>query len=212
MPTFLEIQNRFLALVDEAAIDSTHKSHINYSIKDILNEYPFSWDLASSDLTLATGSADLPSTYNPKWRIYDARIVVSSTGDDYIFQEIDVKDRDEYSATEYVYWITWDATSEVHVFNTPTQTGTVVIKYYILPVDLSADGDVCIVPDAEAVAMLAGSKWFLGEDQDGQLVSMYEGQAKQRIKAMYTQDMNFGPVQSESSKIANEESLTTKGI
>jgi hypothetical protein len=206
--TFIDIQNRFLALVDESAITSTHKSHINYAIKDILNAYPFSWDLATANLTLSAGVATLPSTYNPKWRINDARIVNSS--DDNIFTEIDITERDNYSDTDYVYWITYSAGS--YIFNTPTQSGTVVIYYQTLPADLSLDADNCIVPDAECVAMLASSKHFLGEDQDEKLKSLYEQEAQKRIQAMYSQDLNFGPKVYEYSKISGNSSLTTPGI
>lgn len=204
--TFLEIQNRFLALVDESTISSTHKSHINYSIKDILNAFPFSWDIATSDLTVASGVANLPSDYNPKWRIYDARIVNSSTGDDYVYTEIDIKDRDKYSSTDYIYWITYSSGN--YVFNTHSD-GTVTIYYYTLPTDLSADSDVCIVPDGECVAMLAAAKHFLGEDQDKDLKELYEKDADRRIKALYSQDLNFGPYNLEYSKA---DSLADRGI
>lgn len=208
--TFLSIQTRFLALVDESAISATHKSHINFAIKDILNAFPFSWDLTSTDLTLSSGTANLPSTYNPKWRIYDARVTASSTLDDSIFTEIDPKDRDSYGSGDYVYWITYSAGT--YVFNTPVQSGTVTIYYYTLPSDLSGDSDVCVVPDGECVAMLAASKHFLGEDQDEKLKDMYEQEAEKRIKSMYSQDLNFGPHNYESSKVSYNSSLTDRGI
>jgi len=153
--------------------------------------------------------ATLPSTYNPKWHINDARIVNSPSSDN-IFTEIDVTERDNYSDTDYVYWITYSAGD--YIFNTPTQSGTVVIYYQILPADLSADADKCIVPDAECVAMLAGAKHFLGEDQDEKLKQLYEQEANKKIQAMYTQDLNFGPKIYEYSKISQNSSLTTPGI
>lgn len=210
MATFLQIQTRFLALVDETTISATHKSHINYSIKDILNAFPFSWDLTTANLTLSSGTANLPSDYNPKWRIHDARVVNSSTSDDNIFTEIDPRDRDSYSSSDYVYWITYSAGT--YVFNTPTQSGTVAIYYYTLPSDLSGESDVCIVPDGEAVALLAASKHFLGEDQDERLKDLYEKEAGGRIQSMYSQDLNFGPTTLEYSKISGNSSLTTRGI
>lgn len=208
--TFLQIQTRFLALVDESAITATHKSHINYAIKDIINAFPFSWDITTASLTLAAGTSNLPSTYNPKWRIYDARITASSTSDDNIFTEIDPKDRDSYGSSSHVYWITNNAGT--FVFNTPVQTGTVTIYYYTLPTDLSGDSDVCVVPDAEAVALMAASKHFLGEDQDDKLRIMYKEEAGSRIKEMYSQDLNFGPKVYESSIIASNSSLNQRGI
>jgi hypothetical protein len=206
--TFLQIQSRFLSLVDESTITATHKSHINYAIKDIINAHPFSWDLATTTLTLSSGTANLPSTYNPIWRLEDARIVGS--GDDSVFTEIDIKDRDSYGSTDYVYWITNNAGT--FVFNIPVTSGTVTIYYYTLPTDLSGDSDVCVVPDAEAVAMLAASKWFIGEDQDKELKEMCKQEAQERIKSMYAQDLNFGPKVYESSIISSNSSLNQRGI
>jgi len=208
--TFLQTQTRFLALVDESTISTTHKSHINYAIKDILNAYPFSWDLTTTGLTLSSGTANLPSTYNPKWRIYDARLVASSTSDDSIFTEIDPIDRDSYSSTDYVYWITYSAGT--YVFNTPVQSGTVTIYYYTIPTDLSGDSDVCIVPDAECVAFLAASKHFIGEDQDDKLKEMYEKEADKKIKSMYAQDLNFGPQIYQQSIVSDNSSISNGGI
>lgn len=210
MATFLSVQTRFLALVDETTISDTHKSHINYAIKDILNAYPFSWDLTSTTLTLSSGTANLPSTYNPKWRIYDARVTASSTADDHIFTEIDPKDRDSYGSDDYVYWITYSAGT--YVFNTPVQSGTVTIYYYTIPADLSGDSDACIVPDAECVAFLAASKHFIGEDQDKNLKDLYQEEADKRIKSLYSQDLNFSPHNYEYSKVSYNSSLTDRGI
>ena len=197
---------------DVTAVTAVHKSHINAFIKDITNAFPFSWNMATDDLTLAAGVSNLPTDYNPNWHLDDVRITGSSTNDDNVFTEIDIKDRDKYGATDYKYWITWDATNEIYVFNTLTQTGTVTIYYYFEPADLSGDTDVCVVPDGEAVAYGGASKNYIGDDENVQLKQEYEKEAASRIQRMYNQDLNFGPKYLEYSKVSDNSSLTNRGV
>ena len=187
------------------------KSHINAAIQDIINVSPFSWNLKTADLTLAAGSANLPADYNPKWHIEDARISNSSTNDDSVFSEIPVADRDAYTTDDYGYYIVYSTTSSVHQFKSPTQTGTVTIYYHFIPDDLSGDSDVCIVPDAEAVAYLAAAKMWVGDERNQPLKADYEQEAATRIKEMYVQDVNFGPNYSIKSVASSNPKLTQRG-
>jgi len=172
--------------------------HINNEIKEICNQFPFSWNLTSATLALSAGTADLPTNYNPKFRIYDARIVGANTADDVRFSEIPIEDRDNFQNTS-VYWITYNTTTSKYVFNTPTQTGSIVIFYYFIPTDLSADGDVCIVPDGEAVAYGASSKMYIGDERNVPLKQDYEQESQKRIQSLWNADNMFGPVYAERS-------------
>lgn len=167
--------------------DTTINSHINASILDIVNFFPFSWDRTTANLTLTAGVSNLPTDYNPKWGLYDARI-----GDN-IFRQIDPVDKAIYSATDYVYWITYDNSNKVYVFNTPTQTGTVAIIYYFIPTALSGSSDVCLVPDPEAVAYLASSKMWIGDERNEALKMDYEQESQQRIKSLIQADAMIAP-------------------
>ncbi len=197
---------------DVTAVTVVQKSHINAFVKDITNAFPFSWNVATDDLTLSSGTANLSADYNPNWHLEDARIVGGSSNDDNVFTEIDIKDRDAYGSTNYVYWITWDATNEVYVFNTPVQTGTVTIYYQFEPVDLSLDADVCIVPDGEAVAYGAAAKNWIGDERNVVLKQEYEREAANRIQRMYATDLNFGPKYLERSKVIDQTSMTSAGV
>ena len=172
--------------------------HINYEIKEICNQFPFSWNLTSADLTLSSGVATMPTDYNPKWRIYDARIVGSNKMDDTKFSEIPIENRDDYQNTS-VYWMTYDTTAETYIFNTPTQSGTVTIYYYFIPADLSADADVCLVPDGEAVAYGAASKMYIGDERNIELKKDYGMEAQRRIQALWSGDNMFAPTYLERS-------------
>lgn len=195
--TFNNIQTRYLYLIGDtssAVADTPGKSHINYAVQDICNAFPFSWNIDDEDLVLSAGTANLPTNYNPKWHLLDARIVNSGTGDDYVFTEKPISERDRYSDNQYIYWITFNSTTNRYVFNTHTQTGTVKIFYHFFPTDMSALADTCVVPDAEAVAYLAASKNWIGDERNQALSSDYEQKAGQRIQALWVADQQFGPV------------------
>jgi hypothetical protein len=197
MFTLDDVHNRYNALIGEdvtLADDTAGVSHINAAIRDILNRYPFSWARTTENLTLATGVDGLASTYNPKWRIEDARVTGSEQGDDLIFTEIQVADRDKYTTDDYVYWLSYYSTTPCYNFNSLTQTGTVTVYYQYLPAALSGPTNKCIVPDIEAVAYLAAAKNWISDERNIQLAPIFSQEADKRIKDMYVQDMNFGPM------------------
>ena len=201
---YSDLKQRYQDLIGDSdgTIDAFGGRNINNAIKDILNRYKFSWDLTTASLTLTAGVSNLPTTYNPTFHLEDARIVASSTNDDNVFSEIDIADRDSYSTDDYVYWITWDATNHVYVFNSLTQTGTVVIYYYIIPATLTADADYCIIPDLEAVSYLAASKNWIGAERDAELKAVYEQAADRYIQALYLRDLQNGPLFTISSLVS----------
>ena len=190
-PTFTVLSQRYLDLIGDSdgTIDDFGKRNINLAIKDILNRYNFSWSLATDDLTLSSGTADLPSDYNQTWGFADARIVVSGDGGDHAFTKINIADRDSYSSDNYVYWITYSTTGDKYVFNSKTLTGTVTVYYSTLPADLVNTTDPTIIPDTEAVCYLAASKNWVGSERDIELEREYKNVSDQLITAMYLRDM-----------------------
>ena len=190
--TWLKIKSRVAALMGESSTTSDLQSHLNAAVQDICNSYNFSWDVKTTTGTLTAGVFNLATDFNPQWGLLDARIVASSDNDDNIFKQIDISDRDSYSSGDYVYWITYDTSNKVHVFNSLTQTGTVTYYYQFSPADMSADADVCVVPDGEAVAYLGASKMWIGDERNAQLKEDYEQEAAGRIRAMYIHDLAFG--------------------
>ncbi len=202
-PTFLQVQKRLKFLIgedgstgaDSTITGSTQISHINAAIKDILNSVKFSWNIKASSLTLASGTASLPSDFNPRWGLEDARIVNSSTGDDNIFTNIPIPSRDN-GATEYMYWITYDTSTDLYIFNTPLQTGTVTIFYNFLPADLvltTDDAEIVPIPDLEAVAYTAAAKHWISDERNEEMAKRFDSEGKQRVQALYIQDINYGP-------------------
>lgn len=187
--TFGQLKQRFMDLIGQpdGVINDFGKRNINRAIRDIINRYPFSWNIKTADGTLSSGAFTLPTDYNPASPI-DARIVID--GEDHIFTRIEVWDRDNYTDADYVYWILPNsANPDEWTFNTHVQTGTVALHYYFLPADLSADADKCIVPDIEAVSYLAASKNWIGSERNVELKREYELEADKYINSMYFRDL-----------------------
>jgi len=209
MATYVTIKKRTAYLMGEsdyttAGDDKTiRENHINHAVQDIVNAYRFSWNLKTEDLTLSSGTSNLAEDYNPKWHLIDARIVNSGSGDDDIFSEVSIADRDNHDTddSDYVYWITYNTTSERYIFNSNKSSGTVTIYYYFFPADLSANDDVCVIPDAEAVAYLAAAKMWLGDERNDKLQKNFEQEAALRIQQMYKTDQSFGPTYTQGSPV-----------
>jgi len=190
-PTYATISQRVLDLIGQPSgtINAFNIRNINNAVNDILNKYNFSWNLKTADLTVVNGVADMPADWNPKWGIADARITASAQLDDSVFTQISIYDRDNYSADEYVYWLTVDVANNKTIFNTISDDCTVTIYYNFIPADMSDDADVCVVPDIEAVSYLAASKNWIGSERDTELKREYEQMAKQYIDALYFRDL-----------------------
>lgn len=200
--TFTNLQTRTAYLMGETSASAVLQSHINAAIQDVVLVQPWSWTLKKTTGSLSSGTFNLGSDFNAKFGIADARILGSSSNDDHVFERIPVEDRDLYTEEDYKYWITWDTSSAVHVFNThASTTGTVTYYYYFFPADLSAGGDKCIVPDSEAVAYLAASKMWVGDERNVQLQQLYAQEATNRIQALKVADLNV-----------NQDSLTLGSI
>jgi hypothetical protein len=208
-PTYLSLQKRLKYLIgedgstgaDTTTTGNTQKSHINASINDITNRNPYSWNVATDDITLALSIADLPDDFNPKWGIEDAR-----DSDDNIYRYVNIPERDVDDG-QFVYWITYNSTTDKYVFNTNQLTGTITIFYHFIPTALTVDGSICVVPDEEAVAYLAAAKHWISDERNEEMAGRFQKEADMRISALYIQDMNFGPSYSEGSPTQYETQL-----
>lgn len=208
-PTFLGLQERVKYLIgedgstgaDSTTTGATQKSHINAAIKDIISRNPYSWNVDTTTVTLdASGEANLPADYTPKWQLEDCRIV-DSVGYDTVFTHINIPSRNIDDSLN-LYWITYDVANDIYVIHSNQASETLTIYYHSSYVganaagtgldDLSADTDVCAVPEQEAVAYLAASKHWISDERNEELASRFQREAEQRISALYIQDLNFG--------------------
>lgn len=210
LDTFATLRQRVNYLIGDTsnATSGIIDSHINASIADIFNAYPFSWNITNTTgTTIASANTEysqfnLTSDYNPKWHLHDARKLGGSAGMDSRFTEIVINDQNIYPSGNYKYWITYDTANKVYVFNCTEPVGTVVTYYYYFkPVVLAAASDSSIVPDTEAICYLAASKNWLTDERNQQLMAAYKQEASTRIQSMYQTDNAFGPVPVEGSPV-----------
>lgn len=214
LPTLSTLRQRYQYLrgeTDYTTVNAVNDSHINQAIWDICNLFEFSWNRVKTTGTLSSGTFNLAADYNPIWHIPDARIVNSSIGDDYIFQEIPVEDRDQYDTNSYVHWLTFSTSSNLHVFNSNQTSGTVTYFYYFIPTALVNSTDTCIVPDPEAVALLAVSKNWVGDERNAQLSDLFEQRAMKRIQSLYDKEIAFGAHYGEQTLVARQPQLNGAG-
>lgn len=206
MATYLQIRRRTAYLRGETdygtgSTNTVINDHVNATVQDTVNLYPYSFTITTASLTLSAGTASLPTDYNPKWHLKDARITATGQADDRQFVEIDIVDRDLYADADNVYWITYDNTLKRYIFNTKALTGTVVIFYNFIPADMTADADVCVIPDAELTAYGAASKMWIGDERNTELAGGYEKEYRARAQALYQSDEAFGPQEPQGSVV-----------
>ena len=203
-PTLSDLRQRVAYLRGETDYTTTEAvidSHINAAQRDIVIDFPYSWNLTTSTLTLSAGTATLPADYNPKWqKLKDARI-----SDTQIFTLRNPADRHKYTADDYIYWITYDVTTKRYIFNSLTLTGSVLIYYWFFPATMTAANDAAaqavypLVPDTEALAYLAASKNWVGDERNVQLSREYRAEASTRIQSMRTAEYQMGPDETQGS-------------
>jgi len=180
----LRTRTAYLRGEEDTSTEDVIDSHIQSAIEDICNEYPFSW--TQDDDTIANGD-DLPTTINRKWGV----IIVDSNGN--TLTEIPPKDQHSTTSTS-VYWLSGGK------FYTHS-TETLYIYFYYLPTALVNDADICLIPDGEAVAYLAASKMYIGDERNRELKEDYKGEAKERIQSMIAADELYGQTIIEGSII-----------
>lgn len=189
MKTSLQVQTRYNRLIGESTAtnaDSVGLSHINASILDIVNKYPFSWNITTASQVKNTA---LPADYNPIWGIKYAK-----DSDDNELTRVSIDSSINY--TSGVYWLTYDTATQTYIFNSYDNA---TVYYYFVPTDLSGDSDKLIVPDMECVAYWAAAKNWIGDERNVQLQSLYENEAEKRVKNMYQNDLMFSEVDIEGS-------------
>lgn len=121
---------------------------INRTLDDITRRYQFGFARTSTDLSLVSLQASLPSNFAYP---YDLRYVYSGTEDDKIFRYVDEESND--STAEAIYWITGD-TQTHYAINTNISTyNPLKITYYRKPSYMSNLSDTTFFPSSEVIAL-----------------------------------------------------------
>ena len=201
MPTYLELKNATanqLGKSDGGSANTIRDNHINDVIRnEIADSYPFSWLRKSGSLSLdSSGQADLAADYNPVHPVYDLRKTVSGTGNDDIFTEVTREGFDKYSAGDYKFYVDYNTSTNRYRVNTTEVSLTATVTYYHKPTALSADADVCIVPDQDVVAYLSAARYWLSSERDEANHDRFKSLGNTRLQQLILSDKKTNPLRS----------------
>jgi hypothetical protein len=175
-----------LGRTDNATANTIRDNSLNDAYNQICNDNKFSWLIKKTTITVASGVANLPSDYNPQYGLF-AAYSQTGTANDKSYERVDVRELDNFSSSDRVYYISYNSTTNYYVFN-GNNDETVTIYYYYIPAELSADADVCVVPDDSAVVYLATAKWWLAKERDEANYDRFYGKYAERLLKMMSND------------------------
>lgn len=167
--TFLQLKNKVANTVsrtDGGTPDTIRDNAINDAVRDdIACYYPFSFLRATTTVTTdANGQADLPADYNASfdpYRIYDG--TAPNTNDsDKINQSVLTR----YGNGDRKYFVDWNASAGRYRLNSTEQSVTLNLVYYFVPPIMTADADVCVVPDNNCITYLGAARVWLSDERD----------------------------------------------
>jgi hypothetical protein len=191
--TYLELKTgtaNIFGRADGATADTVRDDNINSAIRfDIANVYPFSWLRKSTTLNLDTsGQADLPADYNYTHNLFDAY-------DSNIthYYEVNQNTYQEVSTPVPKLYIDYNSSTNRWRVNASTVSKTITVIYYYIPATLSADADVCPVPDPMAVIYLAAAHVWIGFYFDETNHDRFQQLGERRVKQMINMDKRGQP-------------------
>lgn len=152
-------------LTNQNSTDTLRDNAILDAVKQIYQEAQFSWLRKLTTLTVTAGVADLPADYSVS---YGLRTVYDADKNEYT--PIDEGEIPWLTASDYRYWITWDATDENWVFNTNQTTATLTAWYTIEPAEMSDNTDTTPIPDPWAIVFLATALWWSAAEHEEDLL------------------------------------------
>lgn len=200
MPTFLQLKNATanqLGKSDGGTANTIRDNHINDVIRnEIADVFPFSWlRKTNSSISLdSSGQSDLPSDYNPNHKLYDLRKVVSGSGGDTQFTEVNRELFDRYGSGTYKYYIDYNTGTNLYRLNTTQVSITAQVTYYHRPAAMTADADVCVVPDQDVIAYLAAARYWLSSERDETNHDRFKALGNQRLQQLVLNDKRSNPL------------------
>lgn len=200
--TFLQLKNETAnrsGRTDGGTANTIRDNAINNSIRFTIGDaYPFSWLRVTTTVATDTnGDADLPATYNPTHKLQPGwvRVVGSGSYDDTVLGEVPLEVFDRYdSAGQNRFYIDYNTSTNVFRIRSTEPSVTITITYVQRLAELSADADVCIVPDSECVSLLASAKVWLAKERDETNHDRDNALGLQRLNQMILNDKRANPL------------------
>lgn len=174
MATFLQLKNIVAnrsGRTDGGTANTIRDNAINNVIRDhIANAHPFSWLKRSTTVaTDSSGEADLPADFNPNHKLQPGYVYISdgAAGGDIILTEVNQETFDDFNqGGNYKFCIDYNTSTDLYRIKSSEPSTTLTLIYYHIPAELSADADVCIVPDPMCVGYLASGIVWLAKERD----------------------------------------------
>lgn len=144
--TFQQLQLSLAYRYGETSIPSTGTSNRNHWLNRGVQYCADKLQLKKSDtVTIASGVGTLPTDFKAISSVIDANgnVYTQVNHDDYTVKK----------SSDAVYTITGDHTSG-YILNIDTDADYTV-HYYFFPEDMVNNGDICIIPDGEAIVAYA---------------------------------------------------------
>jgi|SRR6185369_2462380 len=199
MSTYLQLKTKtanVLGRNDGGTANAIRDNIINSVIQDeIANSFPYSWNRkTNASISIdSNGQSDLPSDYNPTHKLYDVREVASGTANDVIYREQPRELFDSLSIATGGYFIDYNTNTNVYRINTSVPSKTLQIIYYYIPATLTADADICVVPNADAVVYLAAASFWLSAERDETNHDRFKQLGLQKVAEMIQRDKKAQP-------------------
>jgi len=190
LETYATLQRKvanYLGKTNNATAVTLRDNAINDAINQACHENRWSWLLTTTSTALSSGIFGLPADYNPQMGLETAYIAVAGTDNDHIMGRVSVKDLDSYSTSDYVYWLTYNTSTDRYQFNSNQTSGTVVFYYFRVPTELSGS-QVCAIPDPQAVVYLAVAKYWLASERDEDNYDRFYQKYLERLDKMKSND------------------------
>ena len=193
--SFGTIQQRFNDLIGEtnsSTASDAGKRHINAVIQEIVGNYPFSWNVKNTTLTLSSYKQTLPVDYFPGWPMEYVAVPATTSSAAIVFTQIPVSEIVNYTTDDTsspVFWISYDSVNDIYTLNSNITGVTLTVYYHYSIPTLVNLTDACPITDPELVAYGAAAKNWIGDERNVQLQQNYAQVYNNGVKALWIADL-----------------------
>lgn len=101
---------------------------------------------------------------------------------------------DAFGAGTFRYYIDYNTSTNRYRLNTTDPSVTLQVTYYHVPATMTADADVCVVPDQDVVAYLAAARYWLSSERDETNHDRFKTLGNQRLQQLVLDDKKANPL------------------
>jgi cytochrome c1 len=163
---------------------------INLAMQDIASRHTFSWRLKNySAVANGTTSETLPTDFSVDGfkqgtlKVGGIEYLVIKEGQEQFYSHTESDGTVDYQDGLAIIKGNKSTGFTLYFPSAPTAGSAITGRYFSDPADLSADADVCIVPDGDAVASLAYAQLLESEGEVSE-AQVYREQAENKIGQM----------------------------